>query len=595
MALNRLSPWLYKPPAGVEVDWSHPLAQFLRGFWLLNEEGGTAAANLAYPGLNNGSLTNSPTWAQTAAGSGITFAGTNQNVNVGRGSLLDNLSDQTFEALIYYGGTTGSSQRIVAKMNSSFYNGLMLTSGGNVEYQRDRATLENYYLTTAALTSGELYHLIGTHEFVSGATQVYINGVSTPASSSDVGSGALVDDSGVDLFLGNRSDNARPFKGTIIYARVWSMYTTPDIAEELYVNPYGIVAPRSPMYFVGWPEQSTVDKSGSDSATLADSSALAAASSVTDSATESESSSIAASASVTDSATASESSSIAAGVSATDAASLAEATSLLASSGVTDASTLAESSAIAATPATTDAGTLGESSAIAASASASDAGTLADSSTLAAASNVTDAGTLDESASLVVDVSASDAATLGESSSVSTGSNPTSSDAGELGESASISASVAATDAIALGEAGAIDATLGISDAASASESAAIDAGASATDAATLADTSALAIAAQVADAAALAEAAELFAQLAGVDGATLSESATVEVIGVIDVTAFDGATLGESAVLEIIAATHPAPPLGTIGGRGGANVGGRAGSITGTRSSVRNIARRRS
>lgn len=251
-SLNRLAPWLYKPAHGVEVDFSHPLAQFLRGFWLLSEEGGTAAANLAYPGLNNGAFTNSPTWAQTAAGSGVTFAGTNQNVNVGRGALLDDLPDQTFEALIYYGGTTGSSQRIVAKMNSSFYNGLMLTSGGNVEYQRDRATLENYYLTTAALTSGELYHLIGTHEFVSGATQVYINGVSTPASSSEIGSGALTSDAAVDLLLGNRSDNARPFKGTIIFARVWAMYTTPAIAEELYTNPYGIVAPRSPMFVLGF-------------------------------------------------------------------------------------------------------------------------------------------------------------------------------------------------------------------------------------------------------------------------------------------------------------------------------------------------------
>lgn len=245
--LNRAAPWEQKPPHGVEVDASHPLAAQLRGFWLLTEGIGASVVNLATPGLNDGALggTTSPTWVQTERGPALNWANAGERVNCGRGAPFDNLTAETFEVLIYFGGTTGGSQRVIAKQDAgSLYNGITITSGGAVEWERACATQSIYIITpSSTVAAGGWYHIIGTFDSVLNDSALYINGVKATYSTQDPGIGALTDDSPYDLLLGNRADNARTFNGRILFARVFNMFCPPDVAAELYANPYGLVAP----------------------------------------------------------------------------------------------------------------------------------------------------------------------------------------------------------------------------------------------------------------------------------------------------------------------------------------------------------------
>lgn len=233
-----------KPPLGAQLNRAHPLAQYLRGFWLLNEGGGTPQ-NLASP-FNAGALggTISPTWTTSQYGRGLNFTASGEQVNVGRGAFLDDLGVETFETLIYLRSFTGYSQRVIAKQdNSTLYNSLFINDDGSVDLARARATTRlDYVSVPGAVAAGNWYHIAATFDIANSLAAIYINGVEVSYDTTQIGAGAITSDASLDLLLGNRPGNDRTLDGIIVYARVWSIYCTPAMATELYANLYGVLS-----------------------------------------------------------------------------------------------------------------------------------------------------------------------------------------------------------------------------------------------------------------------------------------------------------------------------------------------------------------
>lgn len=200
------------------------------------------------------------------------------------------------------------------------------------------------------------------------------------------------------------------------------------------VGPAIRIMPR--VWPVVWQADSATAQTASDTTTLTDTSALAAAASATDAGTLSDASALVATASKTDTLTVSDASALTAVVTANDSVALTETSAASTALPVIDSATLSEMTTLASSALTSDSGTLGEVTALAAVTSATDAISLSEAATLSAqiqaidtsslseistlnaagAFAVSDTLTLTETASLLVQVVSTETATLNETS-----------------------------------------------------------------------------------------------------------------------------------------------------------------------------------
>jgi hypothetical protein len=238
-----------KPPAGVGIDRSHPLARELRFFTAFNEAAGSRVNDLASgnPGsVENAATTNSwktrPGW--------FTFDGVDDRLDFP--SVADpGTLQQTIAARIVLNAAPSSIQTVWAA-NSPYTSGIGAGLGvinpGRLYFTAPFATTPLQYWSSATLAPGVPYAVVATWDGVEDMSGValYINGVRSLMSDFvDPPEDSYMPSNGL-WSLGNTVDSSCPFDGSIGWAGWWNRILTPDEIRRLYVEPFCIFENGTP-------------------------------------------------------------------------------------------------------------------------------------------------------------------------------------------------------------------------------------------------------------------------------------------------------------------------------------------------------------
>jgi hypothetical protein len=216
----------------------------LAAYWKLDENTGTSAADAGTSG-KSGTLTNGPTWTTGRIGSGVTFDGTNDYIDIGSSSTLaDNLSRfsvstwfktsatdcVTVNCAIVSKLSTGSTNTGVGWLLSGNYNGNSLmgqiwffVQGPTGSYWRSRYTVNQY-------NDGQWHHALVT--FDNSTIVIYIDGVAVDLSADD--GGALGSFSNAaNVRIGADTDGSY-FPGSVDEVRIYDRVLSAEEAAKLY-------------------------------------------------------------------------------------------------------------------------------------------------------------------------------------------------------------------------------------------------------------------------------------------------------------------------------------------------------------------------
>jgi hypothetical protein len=191
--------------------------------WKLDENTGTSAAD-ASSNSNTGTLTNGPTWAPGKFGSGVKFDGSDDYINGGSQTNIDNLSTKTVSLWV---NPTSYSHQFVNYMISKYTGTVGWAFGVNGTYTDAEvcgsgSTGKVYvYNGTSSICSnqtistGQWTHVAFT--YTGSTVTIFINGL-------QVGSGSLTlgNESSANISLGARSDNNWYLNGAIDDVRIYN-------------------------------------------------------------------------------------------------------------------------------------------------------------------------------------------------------------------------------------------------------------------------------------------------------------------------------------------------------------------------------------
>jgi len=237
--------YVMKPPLGVQLNRSHPLAKGLVGCWLFNEGGGGYIYD-ASGNRNTGTLTNMaspPTatsgWGVGKFGSAIRFEGTDDYINCGNDSSLDITDAITIEAwvkpdnidgyrVIIGNGATNWKEGYVLYLRATADE--MLRLGINTGTQLKYATAGNIAVDTWS-------YVVSTFDGTS--IYLYINGIKySPA--------LTVNDQAVnvgDTVIGKNVGLLGDFNGSIDVARIYNRAKSASEVQQLYREPFCMFEP----------------------------------------------------------------------------------------------------------------------------------------------------------------------------------------------------------------------------------------------------------------------------------------------------------------------------------------------------------------
>ncbi|HEY0968373.1 MAG TPA: LamG-like jellyroll fold domain-containing protein [Opitutaceae bacterium] len=213
------------------------------GHWKLDENAGTTAADASGSG-NTGTLGTSPTnpaWATGRIGTALDFDGTDDVVNAGSGSSLDNLSAVTVTAWIRADSLGGGSKgRVVTKASGIGPTAgwhLHVTGTNQLQFRADYATTDlDRVSANNTISLGAWRHVVATWTGSATATNVkiYVDGVETAYASTTNGAGARANDATSNLYLGNESGGTRTFDGLLDDVRVYNRVLSAAEIEAVY-------------------------------------------------------------------------------------------------------------------------------------------------------------------------------------------------------------------------------------------------------------------------------------------------------------------------------------------------------------------------
>jgi hypothetical protein len=165
----------HKPPLGVQLDRSHPLAHGLIGLYAFNEGGGSRVTDLA--GNGHGTLSSPAAWAATPAGMAMNVA--NGYCGIGDHEPLELANNFTIEALVCMAGNgswagifTKAAAWSTATPKYAFY------TSSNTRRPAWVTAGQGEMLHGTALTLGKWHHVAATR-VVNGANEtitIYVDG-----------------------------------------------------------------------------------------------------------------------------------------------------------------------------------------------------------------------------------------------------------------------------------------------------------------------------------------------------------------------------------------------------------------------------------
>lgn len=227
-----------KPILGTQLNWAHPLAKGLVGFWLFNEGSGNKVQDLSMNG-NHGTVVGA---SRVPGKDGMALSFDNLDDYV---AILDNptlrFTDKfTISALIYpLGWGENSVGRIFDKNTAATNDGYMfylnntitagLTVGLNTSFHNSSANvavLNKWQRMTVTFGAG----------LTSNQIRFYVNGVPAGVATKTT----AITTSTIVANIGNRLDTERTFNGTIDNVQVWNRALFAQEILDLQIAPYSM-------------------------------------------------------------------------------------------------------------------------------------------------------------------------------------------------------------------------------------------------------------------------------------------------------------------------------------------------------------------
>ena len=189
------------------------------------EKGTGTTVNDTSTNGNTGTLTNGPIWARGKIGKGINFDGSDDYVDAGSASSLDNISVKTLEAWIYP-ESLGESNigKIFSKIGTGFWQVQMNGETAINFHHSFSGTDGSWQTSTGTVPLNTWSHIAITYDRTSTSNVpiIYINGVSQTVTVGTTPTGTADDDSAGSLLFGSKSDTTESFDGTIDQIRVFN-------------------------------------------------------------------------------------------------------------------------------------------------------------------------------------------------------------------------------------------------------------------------------------------------------------------------------------------------------------------------------------
>jgi len=180
-------------------------------------------------------------------GQALRFDGTDDFINAGSGSSLDDLPAMTYVAWIKPSSAGNGRATIMAKSDPSSALGLTyiyfdnVTATNGISFLRDTVTNDIGYTTVNNVAPlNQWTHVVVSWDGtvgIAGNVKIYVNGTESSYQITDTGIGSLESDSGNDFTIGARkiTGSERYFAGGIDEVRVYNRVLSPSEAKQLYL------------------------------------------------------------------------------------------------------------------------------------------------------------------------------------------------------------------------------------------------------------------------------------------------------------------------------------------------------------------------
>ncbi|MBI2624582.1 LamG domain-containing protein [Candidatus Parcubacteria bacterium] len=233
-----LGVFLFGRHASASVLTRAPNSLGLVGYWSMNDGAGATATDFS-GNKNHGTLTNmdpSTDWSNGRLGKALDFDGSDDYVNAGSASNLDNITTKTVSVWVRpdAGGDVVNKDDNQVSPNGGWY--INITTGISF-VQRFSLSQALWLNGSGTITSGVWNHVVITYNKSATANNpaMYINGSSVSVTKITSPFGTADTDSARSLVIGNRpTDTATGFDGLIDEVRIYNRALTAAEVAALY-------------------------------------------------------------------------------------------------------------------------------------------------------------------------------------------------------------------------------------------------------------------------------------------------------------------------------------------------------------------------
>lgn len=230
---------LQKPPAGSQIDWSHPLAESLRRMWVFNEGGGKLALDIAQ-GAEAAFISTASWLPDRHTGMSPNFNGsTDQLTSIGQvvGNVSNNLQPWTIILWTIPASISASNHNLISCGDG--------TVGNAIQIRRETASWAFYRKAVAfqgpasfaGVVANQLYQVVGVFDKNNANIYLYVNGQRAAAVSVTATTSTT---QGNNIYLGSDT-NTQFYDGIIESCSIYDKPLTGDQILQLYEEPYCMI------------------------------------------------------------------------------------------------------------------------------------------------------------------------------------------------------------------------------------------------------------------------------------------------------------------------------------------------------------------
>ena len=183
------------------------------GIWLFDEGSGDTAEDASKNG-NDGTLMNGPEWVDGKFGEALSFDGVDDYVEVPASASFSYDKGYSF-AIWFKANNVNSQQGPIGQNGGGQYINFWMNSA-QLRWEND-AGQASY--ANALIEANQWYHAVGTYDFSTGLSKIYINGQfdkETPLTSGK-------NFTAIPVIIGSYGVGAYPFNGTIDEVRIYNV------------------------------------------------------------------------------------------------------------------------------------------------------------------------------------------------------------------------------------------------------------------------------------------------------------------------------------------------------------------------------------